>query len=146
MNRALISLLLALGVSASLSALAAQNGTYRWYDENGTVHYSDVPPEGVEAEFIKFASSGKSKEETATDANAQPGDDQTAGDKSKVYDKMEAMPPKDPELCKKAKANLKALEGARIRITEPDGTKRILTEEEKEIQRENARKFIKINC
>ena len=59
---------------------------------------------------------------------------------------MEVMPEKDPALCEQAKNNLKALEGARIRITEPDGSKRLLSEDEKEGQRANARKFIKVHC
>jgi hypothetical protein len=136
---AIQTLLATLGLATTLSLQAAPNGHYRWTDESGTVQYADRPPEGVEAEFIKFSSPKGSKpsdNETPSETTAEP----------KVYDEMEALPEKDPALCKQAQQNLKALEGARIRITEPDGSKRFLTEDEKETQRENARKFIKIHC
>ncbi len=134
------ALLLILGISASLSLQADQNGYYRWTDENGTVQSSDHPPKGIESEFIKFTSpqgSSSSKNKKNTDqAQSTP----------KIYSEMEVVIEKDPELCKQAQNNLKALESARIRITEPDGSKRILTADEKELQQDNARKFIKIHC
>ena len=141
-------LFLAAGLSLllAMSSQAGPNGHYRWTDDNGILQYSDYPPEGVEAEFIKFSgsshrspSSTEAKDSTAEQAGTENGD-------AKLPKTMEVMPEKDPALCKQAQQNLKALEGARIRITEPDGSKRFLTEEEKEGQRENARKFIKINC
>ena len=143
----LVPLLAVSAIATSLHTYAGANGTYRWHDENGTVQYSDIPPEGVDAEYIKFTSAGKSREDDEDKAGKDAKNQADAsGDKPKIYDKMEALPEKDPALCKQAQDNLKALDGARIRITEPDGTQRILTEDEKEIQRENARKFIKIHC
>jgi hypothetical protein len=132
--------MLSLGLSTAINLDASQNGHYRWTDANGTVQYADRPPEGVEAEFIKFtgAKSPRSSEKPTTKENIAT--------KAELPPKMEVLQKKDPELCKQAQQNLKALEGARIRITEADGSKRFLTEEEKEYQRENARKFVDINC
>lgn len=122
---------------------AAPSGLYRWTDENGQVQYSDRPPEDIKSTFIKL-SSGKSSK--AYKSETPSGSDAALKDGIEPGKSLEIMPEKDPALCLQAKKNLKALEGARIRITEPDGSKRFLTEDEKEGQRENARKFIKINC
>ncbi|MFT5691455.1 MAG: hypothetical protein ACI92E_000784 [Oceanicoccus sp.] len=122
---------------------AAPSGLYRWTDENGRTQYSDRPPENIESKFIKL-SSGKSSKSNNSDKSSSADSGQKEGlEPGKA---LEVMPAKDPALCLQAQKNLKALEGARIRITEPDGSKRFLTEDEKEGQRENARKFIKINC
>ncbi|WP_101759646.1 DUF4124 domain-containing protein [Oceanicoccus sp. KOV_DT_Chl] len=140
----LLFLVTTLCLLAALSLQAAPNGLYRWTDADGTVQYSDYPPEGVEAEFIKYTGASSQGKSSTTEKKTETAE--TAANQGAEPSKLEVMPDKDPVLCKQAQANLKALEGARIRITEPDGSKRFLTEEEKEGQRENARKFIKINC
>jgi Domain of unknown function (DUF4124) len=129
-----------LGITTVLSLQAQPQGHYRWKDTAGNTHYSDRPPEGVESEFIKFAT-GKRAKPPAEEA-AENAQKSASGDPKK----MEILPEKDPKLCKQAQGNLAALASARIRITESDGTQRILTEEEKEEQRGNARKFIKLHC
>jgi hypothetical protein len=137
------TLIVSLVLSSPIILHAASDGLYRWVDEGGNVKYSDHPPTGIEAEFIKFSTGQSHKPATPSkDGEAQP---ETASN-PQLPAKMEVMPAKDPKLCAQAQQNLKALEGARIRISEPDGSKRFLTEEEKEDQRENARKFIDINC
>lgn len=142
MSNLLKSIILGIGIFAATAINAGEAGHYRWTDENGTVKYADRPPEGVEAEFIKFASTKHSKPSTSADAG-QPATEQATADAPVT---MEGLPAKDPKLCKQAQSNLKALNAARIRITEPDGSKRLLNEEEKESQKENARKFIKVHC
>ena len=141
MNKVLAATIICLSLSSAIVLEASQKGYYRWTDENGVVKSADTPPEGIESEFIKFTTR-KSSKNSETDTEKQAEIEKNAT----VYDKMEVLPEKDPALCKQAQGNIKALEGARIRITEDDGSKRILTEDEKETQRENARKFIKIHC
>lgn len=138
MTNVLQALFICVGIIASLTLQAEQNGIYRWTDNNGVTQYSDRPPEGVESMFVK-TSTGKR-------APATEPEPTTTASEDNAPQTMEVMPEKDPALCKQAQQNLKALESARIRITEPDGSKRIITEEEKEAQRENARKFIKVHC
>lgn len=146
MSKALIPLLLVLGMIASTPVMAAKQGLYRWHDDDGTVQYSDYPPEGRDSEFIELTGAKKKLSDSQpAQAEADKPAEATDG-KSKVYDQMEVLPKKDPVLCKQAQDNLKALESARIRITEPDGSKRFLSEDEKEVQRANAHKFIDIHC
>lgn len=135
------TLIIILGACYVLALQAAPEGHYRWTDENGIIQYADRPPEGIESEFIKFATSKRSK-----DDDENKGNELETGNDSKIFDKVEVLPEKDPALCKQAQRNLKALEGSRIRITESDGSKRILNDDEKEAQRDNAKKFIKLHC
>ncbi|ARN72818.1 DUF4124 domain-containing protein [Oceanicoccus sagamiensis] len=143
MIKALQFIIISLGLISATMLQAEQNGIYRWTDDQGVVQYSDRPPEGVEAVFIKTSTGKRSTPSAAK--TAQSDDDADEGSESSSQT-MEVMPEKDPKLCEQAKRNLKALESARIRITEPDGSKRILTEDEKEGQRANANKFIKVHC
>lgn len=134
-------LLAALILGLSLSTQAGPNGYYRWTDENGVVKNADIPPEGVDATFIRFSVQKASK----TDGTKVGKNGTGKTDQADLGD-LEILPEKDPALCKQAQRNLKALEGTRIRMTEPDGSKRLITEDEKETQRSNARKFIKLHC
>lgn len=146
MNKVIHAIMVGLvSFTAASMADSAPNGHYRWTDDKGIVQYSDRPPEGVEAEFIKSNSSRSDTSSKAKSANAKSEAD-AEGQTAKGPQELEILPEKDPELCKQAQANMKALEAARIRITDPDGSKRFLTEEEKEFQRDNARKFISIHC
>lgn len=143
------ALLLIFGLAISINAASdPKSGLYRWKDENGTLQYSDRPPEGVEAEFVTTyggtVSSDKPSDATGNAATAPEGSEEAAKDPK--YDKMEVLPEKDPALCKQARDNLKALEGARIRITEPDGSKRLLNDDERDTQKANARKVIDMHC
>lgn len=148
------ALLLAFGLAIAINASAdPKAGMYRWKDENGTLQYSDRPPEGVESEFVTTYGGTVSTEKAseadtaggAAKADKKEGGEAKAGSGSE-YDKMEVLPEKDPALCKQARDNLKALEGARIRITEPDGSKRLLNDDERDTQKANARKVIDMHC
>lgn len=144
MSKPLQALLLSLGLAISLNATAGKTGMYRWHDEAGTVQYSDRPPEGVESEFVEiYGGSPHSEKKKAQQAADKAADGK---DKSSEPDKMEVMQEKDPELCKQAQNNLRALDAPRIRITESDGSQHYLTDEERETQKANARKVIEDNC
>ena len=136
-----------LGFSMNLSA-DSKSGYYRWKDKDGNLKLSDRPPEaGIKAEFIETPGSRRSRstsdepaEQQAATGQAQPA---TPGEPVK----MEVVPEKDPERCKQAQENMKAFEGfSRIRVTDADGTQRLLTEEEKQVQIERSKKAIKDNC
>ncbi|MGK0440505.1 MAG: hypothetical protein ACJA0N_000300 [Pseudohongiellaceae bacterium] len=124
---------------------AETSGYYRWKDQEGNLKLSDRPPAaGIEARFVETLGSRKSRyssttstEVTSTPDSAQP----------KESLKMEILPEKDPERCKQAQENITALEGyTRIRVTDDDGTQRLLTEDEKNVQVERSKKAISDNC
>ena len=54
---------------------------------------------------------------------------------------------KDPERCANAKENIEKLSGiARIKVQDPDGNYRILTQEEKETKQEEFKKTVEESC
>lgn len=139
----LITIVIGLGLAANLSAKG--QGHYRWTDEKGTLQYSDRPPKDVESEFIEF-STGKRSSSSKQSSESGDTPNTEGSEKTAAIPEMEVMPNKDPKLCNQAKANLKALEKSRIRMKDLDGSQRFLTEEEKEEQKDNARKFMKVYC
>ena len=137
-------LVLVLVFALSHTAQAAKKGYWTWNDSKGDRQYSDRPPEGVDAVFIEkntTNSAVSAPNEGSNAASESAGADQNPGPQT-----MEGMPAKDPDICRQAKSNLAGLRSARVRITEPDGSKRYLTEEEKTEQKERTQKLIDFHC
>ena len=136
---------IALGFSLNLQA-DSQSGYYRWKDKDGNLKLSDRPPEaGIQAEFIKTPGSKRSRA-SSEQAEEQQAGTQPANSPGEPV-KMEVVPEKDPVRCQQAKDNMKAFEGfSRIRVTDADGTQRLLTEEEKQVQIERSQKAIREHC
>lgn len=138
--------LAALTMAASNLALSAESH-YRWTDAHGNpVHSDRPPPKGVEYEVVSSGSTLVRKvsgDEGAVPAQVQPSLDNE-------FDQTDTKPPaivKNPEFCKRAQENLDTLDSvARIRIRNDNGEYRFLNEEEKESQREEARRQIAIHC
>lgn len=66
-----VSILCLLGIVAGADAAA----TYRWFDANGKVHYSESPPAGVAAQEIKLPASlevAAAAQSESTAATVQP--------------------------------------------------------------------------
>lgn len=140
-------LLLCLLILTVPAAMAAQKGMWRWKDDSGNLNYSDTPPKGVDAEFIASDAVGT----PPADKKAVPAETEkqtaTGGGSDLAGKPLEVMPEPDMVLCKQARDNLATLsDKPRIRITEDDGTKRVLTPEEIEGEKDRARKFIDLYC
>lgn len=128
------------------TSYAEPSGYYRWKDKEGNLKLSDRPPEaGIESEFVETPGSNKSRSTATPESGTETK--VTNSTKPEQPLKMEALPEKNPARCKQAQSNMKAFEGhARIRITEADGTQRLLTEEEKQVEIERSKKAITENC
>ncbi|AMO69367.1 hypothetical protein DOK_13629 [gamma proteobacterium BDW918] len=146
MNKTLliVSLFSTLAV-VSLSSYADKSGYYRWSDDEGKIHFTQQPPNGRASVFIKTSSGTSLDSDVSTsESSAELADN---GDET-IPEKMEVLPPKNPELCTKAKANMQSLaaNGARIRISNADGSSRFLNSEEINEQKNRAQEVIKIHC
>ena len=84
---------------AALAAGMAQAQAYKWVDENGVVHYSDVPVEG--AEQIELPADGRRPQRPAYARPLQPEVDSTAEAKQPQdvfnYDSIEIVSPAPEE-------------------------------------------------
>jgi hypothetical protein len=133
-------LVLVLVFALSHTAQADKKGYWTWNDSKGDPQYSDRPPEGVDAVFVEKNTSN-SAVSPPYQGQAANGEEKTSGPET-----MGALPTKDPEICRQAKNNLTNLRSARVRITEADGSKHFLTEDEKAAQRERNQRLIDLNC
>jgi hypothetical protein len=138
--------LAALAMAASASVFSAESH-YRWTDAQGNpVHSDRPPPKGMEYEVVSSGSTLVRKvsgQEGAVPAEVEPS-------VSNDFDQTDTQPlkvVKNSEFCKRAQENLDTLDSvARIRIRNDNGDYRFLDEEEKEAQREEARRQIAIHC
>lgn len=136
-----------LALTASLFLLSspsyAAGEYYKWVDENGVTHYGSRKPHGVPAESISVVT-GSARDAAPQSAQATS----TASSASTSASESEATEiPKDPERCRIAQENMKALNGyARIREQTEDGEFRYLSEDEKTERKASAQKIIDDNC
>ncbi len=124
----------------------AGDAYYRWNDKWGhPVHSDRPPPQGTEYEIVESGSSLVRKIHSTegvvpVSAAANP----------RGVDHEEAQPAprkKDADLCNRAQKNLATLNSrARIRLRDENGEIRYLSEEDKEVQREEARALISVHC
>jgi len=126
---------------------------YKWQDEQGITHFSDAPPADGRFEIVPQPRLPPADPEAARrleellQSQKQAEEDQ----QMKKQEKMKAVEQQAAlaETCRRAKERLAVLEsrpGSRIKITEPDGTQRRLTEEERQTRLAEAQKQIADSC
>lgn len=131
----------------SLHSHAGKEGYYRWKDDTGEVHFTQQPPLGRQYDFIETRGGANVVNNNAA-AESADGQVDDGGAATAAPKKMEVLPPKDPVICSQAKSNLLTLQksGARIRVTDPDGTSRLLNDEEVAEQKRRAQEAVGIHC
>lgn len=132
---------------------------YRWVDENGVVNYTQLKPEGVDAELVS-GDTGQRKPaaQPARPAPAIPATDQgqtlTEEQQQMLSDLQAAEQARRAELarvreanCQEARDLLQRLTSrGRIRIAGPDGEERVMPEEERQRRIDEAQRAIVANC
>ena len=142
---------LAFSLALASHGVSAQT-VYRWVDDNGTVHYGERPPEGVEATAVNASpgSAGLVPQHTDSEQNGsgepsyaqQQRDERAARAQAERERKQQVA-----ALCEEQRALLARLEPRpKILVRDPDGTTRMLPDDERLQTIENARNFIRDNC
>ena len=133
----------------ALTCQAQANEThYRWTDSRGNpVHSDRPPPKGTDYEVVTSGTSLVRKvdsAEGAVPAKTTP----TVSNNFEPVDTAKANKRiKNPENCQRARDNLTTLDSrARIRMRNDQGETYILTEEDKEDKRAEARRVIELEC
>jgi len=151
MNKQLSSILIA--VTVLLSAPLVHGAVYKWQDEQGITHFSDAPPAGGRVEIVpqpRLPPADPEAERRLEELLQSQKQEEEARQKKK-REKMKAAAEQAArmETCRRAKKRLVVLEsrpGSRIKITEPDGTLRRLTEEERQTRLVVVQKQIADSC
>jgi hypothetical protein len=148
-RQGVFAVLMLAGVCLSGTAALAAGGYYKWLDERGNPQLSDrPPPAGVEYEYVSTDTGLKRRVSAAESGRtgSAPAMPEQAAPASTVAQEQ-AKIKKNPAYCDQAKANLDTLNSAaRVRIREPEGDIRYLTEEEKDVQRQKAKDMIAVHC
>jgi hypothetical protein len=115
---------------------------YKWIDEEGNIHYSQVPPEDQEAQKIEAEASPPppSAPESKTESDAPdilpPGLQPTGAEGAGELDRQK---------CFEARRNLEVLMRQR-EVTLPDGKKMVFSEEMRRQKIDEAREEMKRYC
>ena len=149
MKRSLIAVVTVLALASVPSLFAAT--IYKWVDESGTVHYGERPPEGVDAEPVSVGSSGSV---SGGDPYAETRADQAA-QKAATAERMaetgavmeQQQQDRLAAACAAQKARLEQLiPRPKVLLQNPDGTTRMLGDQERLDMIEESQKFIDENC
>ncbi len=131
---------------------------YRWVDENGVVNYTQLKPEGVDAELVSDTGQRTPAAQPTRPAPAIPDTDQgqtlTEEQQQMLSDLQAAEQARQAEIarvreanCQEARDLLQRLTSrGRIRIAGPDGEERVMPEEERQRRIDEAQRAIVANC
>lgn len=123
---------------------------YKWTDENGNTHYSDIKPNSTSSEKLKIKTSKTSKASQTKNVitEAQKLSDKKQKELQAQADKLNTDTQKR-ELeaqCEAMRSNLKTIEeNSRVKISEGDQI-RFLTPEEIEQKKQSFRQQLEANC
>ena len=126
---------------------------YKWVDESGTVHYGERPPEGVDAELVTVVSSRSSRTEDPYAATREAQAEQKEANAERMVEASAAYEQQQQErarieaACAAQKARLEQLiPRSKILLQNPDGTSRMLGDDERLEMIDESQKFIDENC
>ena len=127
----------------------ASAAAYKWVDQNGETHYSQMPPPDANVQVIKTPRSsstpGTAQQPAATSKQpdtGKPAGDQTPQAKAKVEDAQIRA-----ENCATARRNLEMLQTkSRVNVKDQNGLYHRLTEEERQAQIKDAQQQIDEFC
>lgn len=145
----LICVLLAL---ASGLHAASKDAIYKWVDDSGEVHYTQVPPQNREYETLKQASAPaddpdriRSGLQEKVDAMDKAQEERAvAAQDAEQWSRIQKLRRKNCEIAKKNLANLN--QGGNKAFMTPDGEVIRLTDDERQRRIDEANKQIKENC
>lgn len=124
---------------------------YKWVDEQGTVHYDQLPPSNRESEMIK-PQSGPAKQTATEDVTENKKTDSVDLDEKATPPETSAKTSPEDEMsrirnenCKRAKTNLGLYMGQE-KVRQPDGSEIVLDDEKRAQMMEQAQQAIDKYC
>jgi hypothetical protein len=142
--------------SLATDAMAAEE-IYRWVDENGEVHFGDLPPENTPAEQITIkpdqvreAATGAGSAKAATDEFGDPLPSyaqQLRDERAKKRQEQEEQKSITDEACTQRRQIVAQLEpSTRVMIQLEDGTVARMDDDERLKTLDEAKTYIEQNC
>lgn len=149
-----------IGLVLCLLPLLTGAAVYRWVDESGVVNYTQIKPEGVNAERVS-ADTGQRIGGDATPAAAtpeQPADPQeqqlTEAQQQMLADLKAAEAERQRQIskvreanCQQARTMLDRLTATgRVRVVGEDGVERVMPEDERQQRIDESQRAVAANC
>ena len=142
--------------SLATDAMAAEE-IYRWVDENGEVHFGDLPPENTAAEQVNIkpyqnqeAATGSGPTKAATDEFGDPLPSyaqQLRDERTKKRREQEEQKLITDEACAQRRKIVSQLEpSTRVMIQLEDGTVTRMDDDERVKTLDEAKTYIEQNC
>ncbi|WP_075186679.1 DUF4124 domain-containing protein [Teredinibacter haidensis] len=119
---------------------------YRWVGEDGVVHYGSTPPKGVEA--IKVKTYGDQGTPAASTAEAEAKEiEEEANLPPEEIERRRKVAAKQQEICDEEQKRLEVLNRTgRIRMKQPDGSLRYMTQDEIQAEISTSKQVISDTC
>lgn len=143
-----LSLAMLLAALATAPDAMAQETIYKWTDEEGVVHYTARPPEGVDYERVDVKN--QRSESSAAEAGAR---EEAESERSSIPPEQPEMAAEGPdpamvaERCQQARSNIENLtQRSNVLIRDDSGQRRQITNEERQRMLREARDFIDEWC
>lgn len=137
-------------VTIFISCINSNAEMYKWVDEEGNTHYSQSPPPGnINAEAIKpppkvdtqeASKSLEQQKKKATDLREKRLT--AAEEKQKAEDEAAEKEKK----CQQARDRLASYQRPRVNLKNPDGTLRIVPEEERQAEIKKSQEYVNKAC
>ncbi len=125
--------------------MGPQAAPYKWVDEQGVTHYSQIPPPGRPASEVRVQGSRPEPPRSSEATNTPPENEGKASPGTLEIEIDESARVRQ-ENCKRAREQLTALESSRrVRIKEDDDF-RMLSEPERLQKIEEIKTRIRENC
>jgi len=144
--------LAALILAAAFPAGAAET-IYKWTDAEGTVHYGALPPEGVDAEQVLVTAAPKTEDQDDPYAEARKRltpDPEEVKQREEQAQRLEQQRQEQARLEAACVAQRDRLEQmiprAKVLLRNPDGTTRMLDDDERQRMIDESQTFIDENC
>jgi hypothetical protein len=149
-HHAALALLAVFALTMSDTALAQ----FKWKDSNGRWVYSDQPPPSSVVAQPLATPSAKTANPQALNAEGKlNADDKALATKRKELEAAQAtkakqdMVKKNQVACDETRANIKTMQGdLRVTMTDSNGERRFLSEQEKQTRSAAAQKDLAANC
>ena len=148
LNRMLLVRFVTLAIAFAATG-ATVAGVYKWVDENGVVHYSEIRPLDYEAENLRPRSDGTTDEEARRKLDALIDRAQDKNVETTPDDRQQALTraSRRKENCDTARENLRLLEsGVRIRANDAEGNAYFLDDDERQAKLVETQSQIQANC
>ncbi len=144
----------------ALPLLLGASSVYRWVDEDGVVNYTQMKPEGVDAELVsadtgrRVRTAPSAPSDDTADAGADGEPPLTENQQNMLADLRAAEAARQEEVakvreanCQKARNVLERLTSrGRIRVRGDDGTERVMPEDERQQRIDDAQRGVAANC